>query len=404
MLGIKIDIKMIEEARERIRGIIFPTDMIPCTFLESGGAKEIYLKTENLQRTGSFKIRGAYNKMACLSKEERGKGVIAASAGNHAQGVALAAKILGIPATIVMPTTAPLAKIVATKAYGADVVLHGIVYDDAQEKAKDIQLKSGAAYIHAFNDPLVIAGQGTIGLEILEAYPEVDTLVVPVGGGGLAGGIALAAKSIKPSIRVIGVEPILAASMYESFRNNRIETLISAATIADGVAVKTPGELTYALCRQYLDDIVLVEEDEIANMILMLLEKAKIVAEGSGVITIAALKYGRIDIKGRHVVAVLSGGNMDVTMLARIIDKGLVKAGRKVEFTTVIKDSPGQLSRILEYISNAGANIVTVHHDRTRANIQLGYTQIELVLETQDQDHLDKLIHLLRNEGYGIVL
>lgn len=393
---------MIYAARRRIRGVAYSTDMIPCTFLDELGAEEIFLKTENLQRTGSFKIRGAYNKMASLSESERNKGVIAASAGNHAQGVALAAKLLNIPATIVMPATAPLAKVAATKSYGAKVLLCGIVYDDAQEKAMELQKASGAVYIHAFDDPLIVAGQGTIGLEILEEHPEIDVILVPVGGGGLAGGIALAAKGIKPSIRIIGVEPSRAPSMHQSLRHNRIQTLTSAATIADGVAVKTPGELPYALCKEYLDDVILVEEDEIATMILMLMEKAKIIAEGSGAVTLAALKYGGLDIRGKRAAAVISGGNIDVTMLSRIIDKGLVKAGRKTEFSTVIRDSPGQLRRLLKHISEAGANIVTVQHDRTRADIELGCTQVELVLETQDQQHLNALFERLHKEGYTI--
>lgn len=393
---------MIYAARQRIRGVVYSTDMIPCTFLDELGAEEIFLKTENLQRTGSFKMRGAYNKMASLSEAERQRGVITASAGNHAQGVALAAKLLGIPATIVMPVTAPLAKVAATKAYGAEVVLQGIVYDDAQEKARALQKASGAVYIHAFDDPLIIAGQGTIGLEIMEEHPEIDLILVPVGGGGLAGGIALAAKSIKPSIQVIGVEPARAPSMHQSLRSNKIHTLTSAATLADGVAVKTPGELPYTLCKRYLDDIILVEEDEIATMILMLLEKSKIIAEGSGAVTLAALKYGGLDIRGQRAAAVISGGNIDVTMLSRIIDKGLVKAGRKAEFSTIIQDSPGQLRRLLEHISEAGANIVSVRHERMRAEIELGYTQVELVLETQDQLHLNALFERLHREGYTI--
>ncbi|MBO8137665.1 MAG: threonine ammonia-lyase [Desulfotomaculum sp.] len=399
---VNISLEDIKNARECIKDVIHKTDLIPNNTLNDICGSNVYLKLENLQKTGSFKIRGAFNKIANLSDEEKKAGVIASSAGNHAQGVALAASVYGTKSTIVMPTTAPLAKITATRNYGAEVVLHGHVFDDAYAKSVEIQSETGATFIHAFNDPLVIAGQGTIGLEILEDMPDVDAIVVPIGGGGLISGIALAAKNINPKIKIIGVEPTNAASMKESAVAGKAVTLCSALTIADGIAVKTPGDLTFDIVKQYVDEIVVVEEDEIANAILFLLERCKLIAEGAGAASVAALLNGKVQLPGKKVVAVVSGGNIDVNMLSRIVDKGLTKAGRKTELTTVIPDKPGQLQKLLKTISDLSANVVEIYHNRIRNGVELGYAQVDLVLETNDSQHLNKIIEELVNKKYSV--
>ncbi|MDD3840575.1 MAG: threonine ammonia-lyase [Clostridia bacterium] len=398
----RVHIERIEQAVENLSGVIRKTDLIHCQRVSDDIGVNVFLKAENLQKTGSFKIRGAYNKLVCLSDQERKKGVIASSAGNHAQGVALAATDYGIKSTIVMPLGTPLAKVSATKNFGAQVVLHGNVYDEAYQKALEIQQQTKATFIHPFDDDCVIAGQGTIGIEIMDDLPEVDAVIVPIGGGGLISGIASAIKAIKPSVKVIGVESAHAASMYQSVKSKSVVTLNNVNTLADGIAVKTPGELTFSIVRDLVDDIVTVEEDEIANAILTLLEKQKIIAEGAGAAAFASLLYDKINLKGKNVVAVVSGGNIDVNMLARIIDKGLVKAGRKVELKTIIPDKPGQLQKLLQNITKAGANIVSVYHNRLNQDIPIGYAEIELVLETNDQKHIHVLIDILKEKGYMI--
>ena len=398
----KITLADIYAARECLKGVIHRTDLVPNTTLSEMTGSDIYLKLENLQKTGSFKIRGAFNKICNLSSTEKQAGVIASSAGNHAQGVALAASTYGIMSTIVMPTCAPLAKITATKSYGAEVILHGSVYDDAYTKAMEIQRQTGATFIHPFDDPYVIAGQGTIALEILDELPNVDAILVPIGGGGIVAGIAMAAKAIKPSVKIIGVEPTNAASMKESSLAGKIITLSSASTIADGIAVKTPGELTYDIVREYVDEFVTVEEDEIANAILVLMERCKLIAEGAGAAPVAALLNGKIDLPGKKLAAVISGGNIDVNMLSRIVDKGLAKAGRKTELTTIIPDKPGQLQGLLKSIADLSANVVEVHHNRIGNEVELGAARVDLVLETQDGEHLTTIIDELIKKGYCI--
>lgn len=400
MSGVTFD--DIKAARECIKGVIHMTDLSPNTTLSEICGCDVYLKLENLQKTGSFKIRGAFNKIANLTEAEKQAGVIASSAGNHAQGVALAASTYGIKSTIVMPASAPLAKITATKGYGAEVVLYGHVFDDAYAKAAEIQNKTGATFIHAFNDPYVIDGQGTIGMEILEELPDADAIIVPIGGGGLAAGIALAAKSINPKIKIIGVEPTNAASMKESAMAGRAVTLARAATIADGVAVKTPGDITFNIVRNYVDEFIEVEEDEIANAILVLLERCKLIAEGAGATPVAALLNNKVQMPGQKVVAVISGGNIDVNMISRIVDKGLAKAGRKTELTTIIPDKPGQLQALLKIISDLSANVVEVYHNRIRPEVVLGFARVDLVLETQDSVHLNGIIEALMKKGYHV--
>lgn len=390
----------VEAAASRISPYIHLTDI---TQMPLPGKKDkLFIKTENLQVTGSFKVRGAFNRILQLTEDEKSKGVLAASAGNHAQGVALAAQTLEIPCTIVMPRTAPLSKIAATESYGAKVVLFGEVYDDAFNHALEIQEKTGATFVHPFDDEAVIAGQGTIGLEILRQLPKVEQVVVPIGGGGLAAGIALTVKTANPSIKVIGVEPKNAASMLASFKSRHPVTLASATTIADGIAVKTPGNLTYGICCKNIDEIVTVEDDDIANTILYLLEKTKIVSEGAGAATVAAALMGKIALNV-PTVAVLSGGNIDVTVVARIIDKGLLKAGRKFILFTLVADRPGQLAALLALVSGTGANVVMINHDRLAPFAPIGSTMIKLELETRDRQHVYEIRSLLEDNGYKII-
>ncbi|BCV23380.1 MAG TPA: threonine ammonia-lyase [Firmicutes bacterium] len=399
-----ITLSEVQAARERLAKVVHKTELTYSrTFSELAG-NEVYLKNENLQKTGSFKIRGAFNKIASLTDEEKQCGVIASSAGNHAQGVALGATLYGIPSTVVMPAGAPLAKVMATRGYGAEVVLHGAAYDDAYAKAVEIQKKTGATFVHPFNDPQVVAGQGTIGLEVLADLPDLDAIVVPIGGGGLISGIAVAVKETKPDVKVIGVQAAGAPSMLASQRAGHITTLSSVATIADGIAVKTPGELTFATVQKYVDDIVTVEEDEIANAILMLLERAKVVAEGAGAAPVAAILQHKINLTGKKVAAVISGGNIDVNILARVIDRGLVKAGRKVQFRIVIPDRPGQLQRVLEAIAGTQSNVVAVYHNRTKRHVAVGFAEVEFVLETQDKAHADTLLSMLAAQGFEVEL
>lgn len=391
----------IQEARSHLKDVVYKTGLVHNTTFSEMTGNFIYLKTENLQKTGSFKLRGAFNKIANLPKEQKQYGVIAASAGNHAQGVAMAATAYGIKSTIVMPKHAPLSKIAATKSYGAEVVLYGEVYDEAYEKARQIQKQSGAVFVHPFDDREIIAGQGTIGIEILEDIPDADIIVVPIGGGGLISGIVIAAKHMKPDIKIIGVQTKNLPSMARSLSQNHITTVEGPATIADGIAVKTPGELTFKIVKKFVDDIVTVDEDEIANAILLLLERAKVVSEGAGAASVAAI-LNRLDIvRNKKIVALISGGNIDVNMLSRIIDKGLVKSGRKIFVNTLIPDRPGTLSQLLNLIAETGANVLSITHDRATADIPLGYAKVKLELETADVQHVVKIKELLVQNNYS---
>ncbi|MDR2656999.1 MAG: threonine ammonia-lyase [Oscillospiraceae bacterium] len=386
------------EARERLRPVLYSTEMVPSRVLSNDG-RQVCLKTESLQITGSFKVRGAYIKIASLTDEERAHGVIAASAGNHAQGVALAARMFNTPATIVMPEGAPLAKIQATRDLGATVILHGLAYDDAYTRAREVESETRMTYIHAFDDPKIIAGQGTIGLEILQDLPDVTAIAVPVGGGGLASGIALAVKRLRPDVMVYGVEAAGCPSMKKALEAGAPIELESARTIADGIAVRRVGDLTFKICKQYLDDVVTVDDDEIAQTILTLLEKSKIITEGAGATAAAALLYNKIPVKGK-IACVLSGGNIDVTMLSRIIDKGMMKAGRLVTLQTVIEDKPGRLHRLLKMISETEANIVSIQHDRTNLDAGLNNAILQITLETQDHAHIDRIVRIMAESGY----
>ncbi|MBR4845753.1 MAG: threonine ammonia-lyase [Bacteroidaceae bacterium] len=364
---------------------------------------EIYLKPENLQYTGSFKLRGAYYKISQLTDEEKAQGVIACSAGNHAQGVALAATKNGIPSLICLPAGAPISKVEATKRYGAEVCLVPGVYDDAYQRALQLRDEKGYTFVHPFDDLKVIAGQGTIGLEMLDELGDVDAVIVPVGGGGLISGVACAIKQLKPTVKVYGVQAEGAPSMATSLAQQKIERLDSVSTIADGIAVKEPGINTFDFCRRYVDDIVTVSDDEIAAAILDLIEQQKVVAEGAGAVAVAAAMFNKVPIKGKKVICLVSGGNIDVTILSRVITRGLSKSGRMETLTVDLYDQPGQLSAVCGVIAQLGGNIISVSHERTNASAQVNGCTLRVVLETRNADHI-RLIHQgLANAGYTIL-
>ncbi|AGB42362.1 threonine dehydratase, medium form [Halobacteroides halobius DSM 5150] len=398
-----VDLAKIKEAAQDLEGVIHKTDLTYSKTFSKLSNNQIYLKTENLQKTGSFKIRGAYNKITNLTKEEQEKGVIASSAGNHAQGVALGARKEGIQATIVMPENAPIAKVTATENYGAEVILHGNVFDDAYDKAMELKVERGMTFLHPFNDPDVIAGQGTIGLEIISELKDVDIILAPVGGGGLISGIAIAAKTLKPSLQVIGVESDHAASMKYSLEQGEIKSLEKANTIADGIAVKKPGNLTYQVCQEYVDRFVTVSDEEISNAILMLLERAKLTVEGAGATTLAAVLNNKLGVKDKKIATVLSGGNIDMNMISRIIERGLTRAGRKVRFKTVLKDQPGNLQQLLNQIAKLKANVISVTHNHHQVGIPIDRAEVELELETRNQKHAQKIYQSLEDKGYQLL-
>lgn len=393
-----ISLEMLYDARRVLKDVARTTPLSEAAKIGKG----IYIKSENLQLTGSFKLRGAYYKIHCLTPEEKAKGVIACSAGNHAQGVALSASMSNIKSIICMPAGAPIAKVEATKKYGAEVVLVPGVYDDAYAKAVELTEQNGYTFAHPFNDERVIAGQGTIGLEILEQLNDVDTVVVPIGGGGLISGVAYAIKSIKPECKVIGVQAAGAASMYVSRKNGAPTELSSVSTIADGIAVKKPGDLTFELCSKYVDEIVTVSEDEIASAILKLMECQKTVSEGAGAVSVAAVMFGKVPTEGKKTVCVVSGGNIDVTMLSRIITKGLSKSGRMCEITTKIADKPGQLISLLQVVSQTGANVIRVNHSREAKLSDVTNCVVTMVLETRDPEHVKEIENALLAKGYEL--
>ena len=364
---------------------------------------QVYLKPENLQATGSFKLRGAYYKISQLSEEERAKGVIACSAGNHAQGVALGATHNGIKSLICLPAGAPISKIEATKNFGAEVCLVPGTYDDAYAKALELQKEHGYTFVHPFDDPLVIAGQGTIGLEIIEEMSDIDAIVVPVGGGGLIAGLAFAVKTIRPDIKVYGVQAEGAPSMAESIARNERIMLESVNTIADGIKVKQPGVNTLEMCKQYVDGIVTVSDDEISAAILALMEKQKLVAEGAGATSVAAVMFDKLPVDGKKVVCVVSGGNIDVTILNRVITRGLMMGGRVATLALELDDKPGQLAHVCDTIGRLGANILAVVHERAKASDAINRCMLHVELETRDHDHIDKIRQGLTDEGYTLV-
>lgn len=397
-----VTLQDVQTARETIKHIVKKTDLLESTKLSEETGNNVYLKLENLQKTGSFKIRGACNKIANLTDEEKANGVIASSAGNHAQGVALGASMSGIKSTIVMPATAPLAKVTATKGYGAEVILNGLVYDDAYAKAVEVQKETGATFLHPFNDKYVIAGQGTIALEIFEDLENVDTILCPIGGGGIIAGIAVAAKAIKPSIKIVGVQTSNIPSMRESLENGEVTTAFNAPTIADGIAVKTPGDLTFEIIKELVDHVITVEEEEISHAMLYLLEKQKIVAEGSGAVSVAALINGKYEAKGENIVCIISGGNVDVNMMYRVIDTALAKEGRRYTFATVVQDRPGGLAELTKVIEVTKANILAANLTRLASGTKLGTQSVEIVLETIDRNHIAEVRDAVMEAGFKI--
>lgn len=393
-----LTIEMIKDAQKALKGVARVTPLNPAANI----GRNIYIKAENLQLTGAFKLRGAYNKIRSLSADEAKKGVIACSAGNHAQGIAYSATKLGIRSIICMPAGAPISKIEATKNYGAEVVLVPGVYDDAAAEAVRLTKEHGYTFAHPFNDEYVIAGQGTIGLEILEQLPDVEQVVVPIGGGGLISGVAFAIKALKPDCKVIGVQAAGAPSMYNSRKEKKIVELPCVSTIADGIAVKKPGDLTFELCSKYVDDIVTVRDGEIASAILALMEGQKTVAEGAGATPVAAAMFEKIDTT-KKTVCVVSGGNIDVNMFSRIITKGLSKAGRIASIATKIVDKPGSLISLLQIISNTGANIITINHSREDKKSDVSSCIVSMVLETRNRQHIDDIESALNSKGYEIL-
>lgn len=383
-----------------LKEVIRNTDVIYAPKLSNNC--KVYLKTENLQTTGSFKVRGAYYKISQLTEEEKSKGVIACSAGNHAQGVALAATKSGIKSIICLPDGAPISKVEATKAYGAEVCLVPGVYDDAYQKALQLKEEKGYTFIHPFNDENVIAGQGTIGLELLDQLPDLDAVIVPIGGGGLISGVAYAIKQLNPKIKVYGVQAQGAASMFNSIKDHKIECLESVSTIADGIAVKEPGDLTFELVNKYVDDIVTVNDDEISTAILTLMEQQKLVVEGAGAVAVAAVLFDKLPIKGKKVACLLSGGNIDVTILSRVIKRGLIMTGRSAQLMIELIDKPGQLKGVADIIAALGGNVTSIHHERANEGQDVNGCFLRIILETKNQEHIDEITSALTNAGYHL--
>ena len=394
----------IYQAQYVLKQIARTTDVINAHALSQDAGCEIFLKLENLQRTGSFKVRGAYYKISQLSDEEKKRGVIACSAGNHAQGVAIASKKFGITAKICMPEGAPISKVMATRGYGAEVILVPGVYDDAHNEAERLKNEYGYTLIHPFDDEDVIAGQGTVGVEILQQMKDVDIIVVPVGGGGLLAGISLLVKSLNPNIRVYGVQAAGAASMVNSYKKGKIENLKSVATIADGIAVKEPGTLTYELISKNVDGMVTVTDDQISAAILALIEKQKTVAEGAGAAALAAVMFKKIpDLEGKKVCCLISGGNIDVTILSRVINRGLLMSGRSCSLTLELMDRPGQLTDVTSIIAQCGGNIISAIHERSAEGSAINCCQLRLNLETKNFEHIEKIKSELTSHGFKIL-
>ena len=397
----ELNMQEVYRASYVLKPIIRETLLIPSSKVREGA--QIFIKPENLQVTGSFKVRGASYMVSQLSEEEKERGVIACSAGNHAQGVALSAQKYGIPSIICLPEGAPISKVEATRSYGAEICLVPGVYDDAYNRALQLKEERGMTFVHPFNNPLVIAGQGTIGVEILNELPGVDVIIVPIGGGGLIGGIAYVAKQLNPNIKVYGVQAKGAPSMLESIEHGHIERLSAVSTIADGIAVKEPGDLTYNLCQKYVDGIVTVSDDEVCAAILLLLEQHKMIAEGAGAVSVAAAMFCNLPLEGKKTVCVVSGGNIDVTTLNRIINRGLQKGGRLCTFSIEIDDKPGQLVKISTLIASLGANIISVLHERTNTFINVNSCVLRVSMETRDQYHIDAIRNALLAEGIKIL-
>lgn len=396
-----LTIDNVYRANSALKGVIRKTDVIYAPKLCPG--TDLYLKTENLQTTGSFKIRGAYYKMTRLSAEEKARGVIACSAGNHAQGVALAAQKNGIKAVICLPDGAPISKVEATKSYGAEVCLVEGVYDDAYNKALQLRDEKGYTFIHPFNDEDVIAGQGTIALELIEQISDLDAVLVPIGGGGLISGIAYTLKTVNPRIKVYGVQATGAPSMKNSVERGEVEELSSVSTIADGIAVKKPGDLTYEICSKYVDGIVTVSDDEISAAILALMEQHKLVTEGAGAVAVAAAMFHKVDLQGKKAVCVLSGGNIDVTILSRVIKRGLLMSGRNCQLMVELVDKPGQLKNVSRIIADLGGNVTSVHHERANEGSDVNGCYLRIILETRNFAHIEQIKKALTDFGFKLL-
>ena len=389
------------KAKEKLSKVLLETHLIYSPIFSKESGNKVFIKPENLQKTGSFKIRGAYNKISNLTDAEKKRGVIASSAGNHAQGVAYGAKESGIKAVIVMPKSTPLIKVESTKQYGAEVILHGDVYDDAYKKAKELEEKEGYVFVHPFNDEDVLDGQGTIALEILEELPETDIILVPIGGGGLISGIACAAKILKPEIKIIGVEPEGAASAYEAIKKNKVVELKEANTIADGTAVKKIGDLNFEYIKKYVDEIITVSDYELMEAFLLLVEKHKIIAENSGILSVAATK--KIKEKNKKVVSVISGGNIDVLMISSMINKGLIRRDRIFNFSVNIPDKPGELAKVVDLIAELGANVVKLEHNQFKNLSRFKDVELQVTVETNGSEHIKNLVQAFEEKGYEII-
>lgn len=388
-------------ARYTLGSVIRRTDLIHAPELNS--ASHIYLKPENLQITGSFKVRGACYKISQLSDEEKARGVIACSAGNHAQGVALGATKYGIKSLICLPEGAPISKVEATRRLGAGICLVPGVYDDAYQHAIQLRDEHGYTFIHPFDDENVIAGQGTIGLELLEQLPDAEVVIVPIGGGGLASGVAFAIKSLNPKVKVYGVQACGAPSMFNSIENKRIEKLCSVSTIADGIAVKEPGRLTYDICSRYLDGIVTVTEDEICAAVLALIERHKLIAEGAGAVSVAAAMFNKVPVEGKKTICLVSGGNIDVTILSRVINRGLAKSGRTYHFVVELEDKPGQLLEVSSVVAALGGNVISVYHGKNDDSAKVTSCQLRLKVETRNERHIEEIRQALTDKGFILI-
>ena len=397
----ELTLDRVYQAAHVLKPVVNRTELVHATRINTNC--DLYLKTENLQNTGSFKIRGAYFKISTLTREEKDRGVVACSAGNHAQGVALAATRAGTKSTIFLPAIAPISKVEATRGYGAEVRMIDGVYDDAYEAAVKYQQETGAVFIHPFNDPDVIAGQGTIGLEIMDQLSDADAVVVPIGGGGLISGISFVVKMLNPRCKVYGVQAAGAASMYQAIKDNKLEGLDSVSTFADGIAVKKPGDVTFDMVSKYVDDIVTVTDDETAAAILTLMEKQKVVSEGAGAVPVAAVLFNKLPVEGKKVVCVVSGGNIDVNILSRVINRGLIKEGRKAELTIELLDKPGQLVAVSRIIASMGANVTKVDHNSSAENTDINGCYLTVQMETRDFAHIEAIRQKFIEEGFKLV-
>lgn len=395
-----VTLDKIYHAAHVLKSVVRHTDLVKAPAINPD--VDIWLKPENLQVTGSFKVRGSGYMISQLTEEEKAKGVIACSAGNHAQGVALAATKYGIKSVICLPDGAPISKVEATKGYGAEVVMVEGVYDDAYAEALRLRDEKGYTFIHPFDAENVIAGQGTIGLEIMNEMPDVDAIIVPIGGGGLISGVALAAKKLNPNVKVYGVQAAGAPSMFNAVKDGKIERLDSVSTIADGIAVKEPGENTFKYVNEFVDEIVTVTEDEIATAILTLIEQHKMIAEGAGAVSVAAAMFDKVDIKGKKVVCIVSGGNIDVTILSRVIKRGLSRSGRNCSLLVELVDKPGQLKGVSNIIADKGGNVISVHHERAGEGSDINGCFLRIVLETRNFEHIKEITNALREAGYKL--